>query len=181
MHHAVLLYGAIAAVPSESMPKVSDGCCPVCSSLATAMGNADAVISAIGGSGDSSTYHAVDNEVILDVITNMTECLLNPCLTITDILHSSLCGDSLPCASAAVCRWECRCTDCTEILQGNVALVDAALQKNISKFVLMSSLLANGKEAGQALNPGTGPPMFLISTICCRWLAILLRGLCVGQ
>ncbi|CAL5223340.1 g5842 [Coccomyxa viridis] len=68
-------------------------------SLAAAMGNADAVISAIGGSGDANTYHAVDNE-------------------------------------------------------GNVALVDAALKKNIRKFVLMSSLLTNGKEAGQSLNPG---------------------------
>ena len=108
MLHAVLLYGAIAAMPSESMPKISDGCCPVCSSLAAAMGNADAVISAIGGSGDSSTYHAVDNEVILDVIISMTECLLSPCLAYTNILRSSLCGDSLPCASAAVCKWECR-------------------------------------------------------------------------
>ena len=44
------------------------------------MGNADAVISAIGGSGDSSTYHAVDNEVVFDVITYMTECLLRPLL-----------------------------------------------------------------------------------------------------
>lgn len=40
-------------------------------------------------------------------------------------------------------------------VQGNVALVDAALKKNIRKFVLMSSLLTNGKEAGQSLNPGT--------------------------
>ncbi len=36
-----------------------------CRSLAAAMGNADAVISAIGGSGDASTYHAVDNEVLI--------------------------------------------------------------------------------------------------------------------
>ena len=42
-------------------------------------------------------------------------------------------------------------------MQGNVALVDAALKKNIRKFVLMSSLLTNGKEAGQSLNPGTLP------------------------
>ena len=38
-----------------------------------------------------------------------------------------------------------------------MALVDAALKKNIRKFVLMSSLLTNGKEAGQSLNPGTLP------------------------
>ena len=48
-----------------------------------------------------------------------------------------------------------------------MALVDAALKKKVNRFVLMSSLLTNGKEAGQALNPGTGPPMFLILTICC--------------
>lgn len=39
-----------------------------------------------------------------------------------------------------------------------MALVDAALKKKIRKFVLMSSLLTNGKEAGQSLNPGTDPP-----------------------
>lgn len=33
-------------------------------------------------------------------------------------------------------------------------LVDAALKNKITKFVLMSSLLTNGKEAGQSLNPG---------------------------
>ncbi|CAK0784887.1 hypothetical protein CVIRNUC_008092 [Coccomyxa viridis] len=70
-------------------------------SLAAAMGNADAVISAIGygGGGDASGYKAVDNE-------------------------------------------------------GNKKLVDAALKRKVSKFVLMSSLLTNGKEAGQSLNPG---------------------------
>ena len=40
-------------------------------------------------------------------------------------------------------------------MQGNKKLMDAALKKKISKFVLMSSLLTNGKEAGQSLNPGT--------------------------
>ena len=39
-----------------------------------------------------------------------------------------------------------------------MALVDAALKKNVRKFVLMSSLLTNGKEAGQSLNPGVIPP-----------------------
>ena len=42
-------------------------------------------------------------------------------------------------------------------MQGNKKLVDAALKKKISKFVLMSSLLTNGKEAGQSLNPGMHP------------------------
>ena len=46
--------------------------CPHCSSLAAAMGNADAVISAIGGSGDASTYHAVDNEVLKHVTLFIT-------------------------------------------------------------------------------------------------------------
>ena len=47
----------------------------VCSSLAAAMGNADAVISAIGGSGDKSNYKAVDNEV------SPTNCIALQCLS----------------------------------------------------------------------------------------------------
>ena len=43
------------------------------------------------------------------------------------------------------------------MVQGNKKLVDAALKKKISRFVLMSSLLTNGKEAGQSLNPGMHP------------------------
>ena len=43
-------------------------------------------------------------------------------------------------------------------MQGNKKLVDAALKRKVSKFVLMSSLLTNGKEAGQSLNPGMHPP-----------------------
>ena len=42
-------------------------------------------------------------------------------------------------------------------MQGNKKLVDAALKRRVSKFVLMSSLLTNGKEAGQSLNPGMHP------------------------
>ena len=65
--------------------------CSRCSSLAAAMGNADAVISAIGGSGDANTYHAVDNEVLTHtqklpltmlsfrgVSVSSTEALSNP-------------------------------------------------------------------------------------------------------
>lgn len=38
--------------------------------------------------------------------------------------------------------------------QGNCNLVDAAKQKGIKKFVLMSSLLTNGAAVGQRFNPG---------------------------
>ncbi|KAK9787474.1 hypothetical protein WJX73_006333 [Symbiochloris irregularis] len=37
--------------------------------------------------------------------------------------------------------------------QGTINLVDAAKQRGVSKFVLMSSLLTNGKAIGQGLNP----------------------------
>lgn len=40
------------------------------------------------------------------------------------------------------------------MLQGNCNLVDAAKQKGISRFVLMSSLLTNGAAVGQRFNPG---------------------------
>ena len=52
-------------------------------------------------------------------------------------------------------------------MQGNVALVDAALKKNIQKFVLMSSLLTNGKEAGQSLNPGICFPNINLRLLLC--------------
>lgn len=38
-------------------------------------------------------------------------------------------------------------------LQGTLHLVDAAKQAGVKKFVLMSSLLTNGREAGQGTNP----------------------------
>ena len=55
-----------------------------CSSLATAMGNADAVISAIGygGGGDASGYKAVDNEV-----------------RVLSTVHSKVLGSMWPCTS----------------------------------------------------------------------------------
>ncbi|KAK9794319.1 hypothetical protein WJX73_007264 [Symbiochloris irregularis] len=37
--------------------------------------------------------------------------------------------------------------------RGTINLVDAAKQRGVSKFVLMSSLLTNGKAIGQGLNP----------------------------
>ena len=39
------------------------------------------------------------------------------------------------------------------MLQGTLHLVDAAKQAGVKKFVLMSSLLTNGREAGQGTNP----------------------------
>ena len=117
------------------------------------MDNADAVISAIGGSGDASTYKAVDNEVQIQ---------LHPSH------HASLIWNLRRTANCLLCEYEfwrlaadpnegypCMQKDAVYPVQGNVALVDAALKKNIRKFVLMSSLLTNGKEAGQSLNPGT--------------------------
>lgn len=38
-------------------------------------------------------------------------------------------------------------------LQGTVHLVDAAKQAGVKKFILMSSLLTNGRAAGQGTNP----------------------------
>ncbi|BDA48149.1 Protein TIC 62, chloroplastic [Coccomyxa sp. Obi] len=70
-------------------------------SLLSAIGDAQAIISAIGfnGGADSKGYEAIDNK-------------------------------------------------------GNCNLVDAAKQKGISRFVLMSSLLTNGAAVGQRFNPG---------------------------
>lgn len=39
------------------------------------------------------------------------------------------------------------------LLQGTLHLVDAAKKAGVKKFVLMSSLLTNGREAGQGTNP----------------------------
>ena len=38
-------------------------------------------------------------------------------------------------------------------VQGTLHLVDAAKKAGVKKFVLMSSLLTNGREAGQGTNP----------------------------
>jgi len=38
-------------------------------------------------------------------------------------------------------------------LQGTLHLVDAAKKAGVKKFVLMSSLLTNGRDAGQGTNP----------------------------
>ena len=38
-------------------------------------------------------------------------------------------------------------------MQGTLHLVDAAKKAGVKKFVLMSSLLTNGREAGQGTNP----------------------------
>lgn len=37
--------------------------------------------------------------------------------------------------------------------QGTINLVDAAKRRGVSKFVLMSSLLTNGRAIGQGFNP----------------------------
>lgn len=39
------------------------------------------------------------------------------------------------------------------MLQGTLHLVDAAKKAGVKKFVLMSSLLTNGRDAGQGTNP----------------------------
>ena len=38
-------------------------------------------------------------------------------------------------------------------MQGTLHLVDAAKRAGVKKFVLMSSLLTNGRDAGQGTNP----------------------------
>ena len=63
-------------------------------------------------------------------------------------------------------------------MQGNKKLVDAALKRKVSKFVLMSSLLTNGKEAGQSLNPGMHPtqnPQRDASISLSLWLCCTLQ------
>ena len=56
------------------------------------MGNADAVISAIGGSGDASTYHAVDNEVlILKSCVQLCYPFLVTSVSTEEVLCTSVC------------------------------------------------------------------------------------------
>ena len=57
------------------------------------------------------------------------------------------------CDSCYNIRQYCKYLTTVICLQGTLHLVDAAKKAGVKKFVLMSSLLTNGRDAGQGTNP----------------------------